>query len=47
MDERAAVGYKGTPAEVASLVSYIASKEAHFITGEFVSILYSKENDIF
>lgn len=30
-----AVGYEGTPDDIASIVSYLVSKEAHFITGEF------------
>lgn len=30
-------GYMGKPEDVASLVSYLASKEAHFITGQSVS----------
>jgi len=34
------MGYNGTPPEVASLVSYIVSKEAHFITGRYYSISY-------
>lgn len=37
MDTFASVGYKGTPLDIASLVSYLASKEAHFITGQSVS----------
>ena len=32
--KRSPLGYNGSPAEIASLVSYLASKESHFITGE-------------
>lgn len=32
-----AVGYEGTPGDIASIVSYLVSKEAHFITGQSVS----------
>ncbi|KAG1732885.1 uncharacterized protein EDB91DRAFT_1150786 [Suillus paluster] len=32
-----AVGYEGTPDDIASIVSYLASKEAHFITGQSIS----------
>ncbi|KAG1789033.1 uncharacterized protein HD556DRAFT_1447305 [Suillus plorans] len=32
------VGYEGTPEDVASIVSYLVSKEAHFITGQSVSV---------
>lgn len=32
------VGYVGAPQDVASLVGFIASKEAHFITGQAVGI---------
>ncbi|KAK0449671.1 NAD-binding protein [Desarmillaria tabescens] len=32
------VGRNGTPADIANLVSYLASKEASFITGQSVSI---------
>jgi len=28
------VGYEGVPNDIASIVSYLVSKEAHFITGE-------------
>lgn len=34
---RLPVGYNGSTAEIASLVSYLASKEAHFITGQTIS----------
>jgi len=37
MDSMSPLGYKGTPMEISSLVSYLASKEAHFITGQSVS----------
>jgi len=30
------VGYVGAPQDIASLVGFIASKEAHFITGQAV-----------
>ena len=33
--DRCAVGYLGKPENVASLVSYLVSKEAHYITGEY------------
>ncbi|KAJ8509357.1 hypothetical protein ONZ45_g8467 [Pleurotus djamor] len=33
-----ALGKNGTPSEIASLVSYLVSKEAHFITGQSVSV---------
>ncbi|KAH7925246.1 NAD(P)-binding protein [Leucogyrophana mollusca] len=36
--DNSAVGYPGQPDDVASLVSYLASKEAHFITGQSVSV---------
>ncbi|KAG1810735.1 hypothetical protein EV424DRAFT_1542851 [Suillus variegatus] len=32
------VGYEGTPEDIASIVSYLVSKEAHFITGQSVSV---------
>ncbi|KAG1722874.1 NAD(P)-binding protein [Suillus paluster] len=32
------VGYKGTPDDVAGLVSYIASAESHFITGQSITV---------
>jgi len=36
-DTMSPLGYKGTPLEISSLVSYLASKEAHFITGQSMS----------
>ena len=33
----APVGYVGAPQDIANLVGFIASKEAHFITGQSVS----------
>ncbi|KAI0273052.1 hypothetical protein BGY98DRAFT_1099595 [Russula aff. rugulosa BPL654] len=34
----AAVGYVGMPADIAALVSFLASKESHLITGQSLSI---------
>jgi NAD(P)-dependent dehydrogenase (short-subunit alcohol dehydrogenase family) len=34
----AAVGYVGQPSDIAELVSFLASKESHLITGQSVSI---------
>lgn len=33
----AAVGYVGMPTDIAALVSFLASKESHLITGQSVS----------
>jgi NAD(P)-dependent dehydrogenase (short-subunit alcohol dehydrogenase family) len=33
----AAVGYVGQPSDIAELVSFLASKESHLITGQSVS----------
>ena len=34
-----ALGHIGLPTDVAALVSYLASKESHLLTGQSVSIL--------
>ena len=31
-----AIKYDGQPENIASIVSYLASKEAHFVTGEYL-----------
>jgi NAD(P)-dependent dehydrogenase (short-subunit alcohol dehydrogenase family) len=38
LSRSAAVGYVGVPADIAALVSFLASKESHLITGQSVSI---------
>jgi NAD(P)-dependent dehydrogenase (short-subunit alcohol dehydrogenase family) len=38
LSKGAAVGYVGMPADIAALVSFLASKESHLITGQSVSI---------
>jgi len=38
LSKGAAVGYVGVPNDIAALVSFLASKESHFITGQSVSI---------
>jgi NAD(P)-dependent dehydrogenase (short-subunit alcohol dehydrogenase family) len=43
----AAVGYVGMPADVAQLVSFLASKESHLITGQSVSISAPYPSDPF
>ncbi|KAK7453996.1 hypothetical protein VKT23_011507 [Stygiomarasmius scandens] len=35
---RSALGYNGVPEDIAGLVSYLVSEEAHFITGQSVSV---------
>jgi NAD(P)-dependent dehydrogenase (short-subunit alcohol dehydrogenase family) len=32
--ESSALGYTGQPEDVASTISYLVSKEAHFVTGK-------------
>jgi NAD(P)-dependent dehydrogenase (short-subunit alcohol dehydrogenase family) len=38
LSKTAAVGYVGVPADIAAIVSFLASKESHLITGQSVSI---------
>ncbi|KAH7907441.1 hypothetical protein BJ138DRAFT_1160122 [Hygrophoropsis aurantiaca] len=38
MADRSSVGYLGKADDVASVVSYLVSKEAHFITGQSISV---------
>ncbi|KAH7915523.1 NAD(P)-binding protein [Hygrophoropsis aurantiaca] len=36
--KRMALGYLGSPTDIAGLVSYLASEESHFITGQSITI---------
>ncbi|KAF7969468.1 hypothetical protein HWV62_27253 [Athelia sp. TMB] len=38
MHAQSPLGYIGAPEDIASAVSYLASKESHFITGQSISI---------
>ena len=38
LSKGAAVGYVGLPTDIAALVSFLASKESHLITGQSVRI---------
>ena len=38
LSQGAAVGYVGMPTDIAALVSFLASKESHLLTGQSVSI---------
>ncbi|KAF8132513.1 hypothetical protein EV363DRAFT_1163803, partial [Boletus edulis] len=39
--DRQPIKHDGQPEDVASIVSYLASKEAHFITGEYMRSFFS------
>jgi len=38
LSKTAAVGYVGVPTDIAAIVSFLASKESHLITGQSISI---------
>jgi NAD(P)-dependent dehydrogenase (short-subunit alcohol dehydrogenase family) len=38
LSKTAAVGYVGMPTDIAAIISFLASKESHLITGQSVSI---------
>ncbi|KZP26749.1 NAD(P)-binding protein [Athelia psychrophila] len=38
LDKASPLGYKGAPVDIASVVAYLASKEAHFITGQSITV---------
>ena len=41
-----AVGYMGATQDIADLVGFIASKEAHFITGQSVSYCMERKSTL-
>ena len=36
----AAVGYLGTTKDIAALVSYLVSPEAHYVTGKYLALVH-------